>query len=704
MEIPYINRELSWLEFNQRVFNEARRQELPLLERLKFLSITASNLDEFFMVRVGGLEMLRSARKRKPDPAGLSPSKQLLLVRQRVDVMLSEIEGCFFDELLPELNEEGIRRVTVDQLTTGQMDYVAKFFTERIMPLLTPIIANDGIRESSALPSLCISLFCEIGKSEGEDPRHVLVPVPDNVSRFIWLPDSNESKFILLEDVVANFVGQVFPDEVVNSSGLFRVTRNADISLEEEGAYDLAREMGDVLAERKHSKCVRLDVGPEFPRFLSRTLKDFFGVGNNQVYKTSAPLGLGDFIEVANVKGFESLQVEHWTPMPNKRWSPGKNIFKSIAENDILLHHPYESFEPVVALIEQSASDPKVLAIKQTLYRTANNSRVISALIKAAENGKQVTVVVELKARFDEARNLDRAEELEKAGVQIIYGVKGYKTHCKITLVVRNENKELKRYIHFGTGNYNEVTAGLYTDISYMTCKRKYGYEASALFNALTGGAKLKEMKNLIVAPFYLRKKLVKLINVERRNAEEGKEARIDIKVNNLQDSSIIKSLYQASQAGVKVRLNVRGICCLQPGIKSISKSIKVTSIVDRYLEHSRILSFHNGGKGKVFISSADLMERSFDRRVESMVEIKDSSSRKRILEILEGSFRDNSHSYKLESDGAYVLRKSQKGEKRFRAQSYFHGQSVKRAGKITLVKEASFVPHKPKKKMDEAI
>ena len=704
MEIPYINRELSWLEFNQRVLNEARRQELPLLERLKFLSITASNLDEFFMVRVGGLEMLRSARKRKPDPAGLSPGKQLLLVRQRVDIMLSEIEQCFFEELLPELNEEGIRRVSVDQLTATQMDHVAKFFIERVMPLLTPVIANDNIRESSALPSLCISLFCEIGTSEGPDPRHVLVPIPGNVSRFIWLPDSDESKFILLEDVIANFVGQVFPDEVVNSSGLFRVTRNADISLEEEGAHDLAREMVDVLAERKHSKCVRLDVGPEFPRFLSGKLRDLFGAETNQVYTTRTPFGLGDFIEVATVKGFGNLQVEQWAPMLNKKWSPGKNIFKSISENDILLHHPYESFEPVIALVEQSATDPKVLAIKQTLYRTANNSRVISALIRAAENGKQVTVVVELKARFDEARNLERAEELEKAGVQIIYGVKGYKTHCKITLVVRNENKELKRYTHFGTGNYNEVTAGLYTDISYMTTKRKYGYEAAALFNALTGGSKLKGMKNLIVAPFHLREKFTELIEEETRNAEKGKEASIDIKVNNLQDASIIRSLYQASYAGVKVRLNVRGVCCLQPGLKKISKNIKVTSIVDRYLEHSRIFSFYNGGKARIFISSADLMERSFDRRVESMIEIKDSSSRNRITEILERSFKDNSHSYELESDGTYVLRKAGKGEKRFRAQSYFHGQSVKRAGKISLLKEASFTPHKPKNKMDEAI
>jgi polyphosphate kinase len=704
MELPYINRELSWLEFNQRVLNEAKRQELPVLERLKFLSITASNLDEFFMVRVGGLEMLRAAGKRRPDPAGFSPSKQLALIRQRVNILLSEIEECFFDEILPKLNEEGIHRVSIDQLTAEQMDHVADLFSERVMPILTPVVADDNIRESGSLPSLCLALFCEIATSEGAESRYVVLPLPRHISRFVWLPDSNESKFILLEDIVANFAGQVFPDEVMKNSGLFRITRNADISLEEEGAHDLAREMSDVLAERKHSKCVRIDMGPGFPTGLSRTLKVFFGADNNQIYKTRVPFGLGDFIEVATVKGFESLQVEHWTPMLNKRWSPGENIFKSIAENDILLHHPYESFEPVIALIEQAATDPKVLAVKQTLYRTANNSRVISALIRAAENGKQVTVVVELKARFDEARNLERAEELEKAGVQIIYGVKGYKTHCKITLVVRSENKELKRYTHFGTGNYNEVTAGLYTDLSYMTSKRKYGDEAAALFNSLTGGTKLKGMKNIIVAPFHLREKLVELINAEKGNAEEGIEARIDIKVNNLQDAEIIKSLYRASQAGVKIRLNVRGICCLQPGIKKISKNIKVTSIVDRYLEHSRILSFHNGGKNKVFISSADLMERSFDRRVESMVEIKDSNSRKRILEILEGSFRDNSHSYKLESDGTYVLRKSKKGEKRFRAQSYFHGQSVKRAGKIALVKEASFAPHKPKKKMDEAI
>ena len=699
MEIPYINRELSWLEFNQRVLNEARRNDLPLMERLKFLSIAFSNLDEFFMVRVGGLEILRSARKRKPDPAGLTPSQQITLVRQRVKIMLGEIEDCFYEELMPALNDEGISRVAIDQLNSKQIDYVAEFFVESIMPLLTPIVLaeNDGMNE---IPSLSLSAICEVGSTESKDSmRHVLVSIPSNVSRFIWLPGTNDSKFILIEDVLINFIGQIFPDEIVKQANLFRLTRNAEISLEEEGAHDLAKEMGSVLAERKISECVRLDMQEGFNRNLSKTLKDLVCATSSQVYSTSLPLGFGDFIEMTSLKGFEHLQTEPWTPMLPKDWSPGDNIFKNLSKADMLLHHPYDSFDPVLEFIEQAAKDPKVLAIKQTLYRTAKNSRVISSLIRAAENGKQVTVVVELKARFDEARNLERAEELERAGVQIIYGVKGLKTHSKLTLVVRNEGDELKRYVHFGTGNYNEITAGLYTDISYMTCRRKYGYEAASFFNALTGGSKLGSMKNLTIAPFHLREQLMELIEAEITNVEKGKEARIDIKVNSLQDSSFITALYRASYAGVKIRLNVRGVCCLQPDLKKISKNIKVTSIVDRYLEHSRIYSFHNDGKPKVFISSADLMERSFDRRVELAVEVKDAESKKKVQEILKYSLKDNVQSYLLESDGTYIRRKPSKGSKKLRAQSYFHRSTVKNAGKMVNLSEEVFLPHKPKGK-----
>ncbi len=699
MEIPYINRELSWLEFNQRVLNEARRNDLPLMERLKFLSIAFSNLDEFFMVRVGGLEILRSARKRKPDPAGLTPSQQITLVRQRVEIMLGEIEDCFYQELMPELNNEGISRVSIDQLNSKQIDHVAEYFVESIMPLLTPIVLSESDGKNE-IPSLSLSAICEVGSAESQNTlRHVLVPIPSNVSRFIWLPETDDSKFILIEDVLINFIGHIFPDEIVKNAGLFRLTRNAEISLEEEGAHDLAKEMGAVLAERKISECVRLDMEEGFNWNLSRRLKDLVGATPSQVYSTSLPLGFGDFIELSSTKGFEHLQNEPWNPMLPKDWKPGDNIFKSLSNRDMLLHHPYDSFEPVLEFIEQAAKDPKVLAIKQTLYRTAKNSRVISSLIKAAENGKQVTVVVELKARFDEARNLERAEELERAGVQIIYGVKGLKTHSKVTLVVRNEGGELKRYVHFGTGNYNEITAGLYTDISYMTCRRKYGYEAASFFNALTGGSKLVSLKNLTVAPFHLRERIMDLIDSEIDNAENGKEARIDIKVNSLQDSSIITALYRASYAGVKIRLNVRGVCCLQPDLKKISKNIKVTSIVDRYLEHSRIFSFYNNGKPKVYISSADLMERSFDRRVELAIEVKDADSKNKIQEILKISLKDNIQSYILESDGTYIRSKPSKGSKKIRAQSYFHRSAVKNAGKIATISEDAFTPHKPKTK-----
>ena len=373
MEIPYINRELSWLEFNQRVLNEARRNDLPLMERLKFLSIAFSNLDEFFMVRVGGLEILRSARKRKPDPAGLTPSQQITLVRQRVEIMLGEIEDCFYQELMPELNNEGISRVSIDQLNSKQMDHVAEYFVESIMPLLTPIVLaeSDGKNE---IPSLSLSAICEVGSTESQNTlRHVLVPIPSNVSRFIWLSETDDSKFILIEDVLINFIGHIFPDEIVKNAGLFRLTRNAEISLEEEGAHDLAKEMGAVLAERKISECVRLDMEEGFNRNLSIRLKGVVGAASSQVYSTSLPLGFGDFIELSSAKGFEHLQNEPWNPMLPKDWKQGDNIFKSLSNRDMLLHHPYDSFEPVLEFIEQAAKDPKVLAIKQTLYRTAKN-------------------------------------------------------------------------------------------------------------------------------------------------------------------------------------------------------------------------------------------------------------------------------------------------------------------------------------------
>ncbi len=704
MSIPFINRELSWLEFNQRVLDQASSSALPPLERLKFIAISASNLDEFFMVRVGGLEMLRGAAKRSRDPAGLTPVQQLKLIRQRVGVMCGEQSRLLSEEILPALAKRGIRRLRMDDLKAAQVDHVAEMFEDSVLPMLTPLrmpTPGGGKGEGAAIvPGAQICCLCELGG--GDDGRagpvrHVLLPVPPSLPRFIPLPGAKGYPFVMVEDLVAEFAAQLFPDEMVLGCGLFRMTRNADISLEEEGAHDLARQMEDVLAERKSSACVRLEIAASCPRRIANYLRETLGARTAMVYSIDGFLGLADFMEIALLPGYRDLSIEPWNPVMPSVWHPGEDIFATLAAGDMLLYHPYDSYEPVMALIEGAAVDPEVTAIKQTLYRTAKHSRVISALIRAAENGKQVTVVVELKARFDEARNLERADELERVGVQIVYGVKGLKTHCKATVVVRREAGGLRQYSHFGTGNYNEVTARLYTDVSYLTSRRSYGREAARLFNALTGGAGLTAMKNLFAAPFFMRAKLLDLIGAERALAEAGEEARIDIKVNSLQDAEMIDALYAASRAGVRVRLNVRGICCLQPGLKKISRHIEVVSIIDRYLEHARIYSFHNRGEPLVFISSADLMERNLDRRVELLVRVTDRQCRERLGEILEMGFRDNTQAYRMEEDGSYRRLSPKKGKPACRSQERFQRRAEKsgreRGG---VAGDGRFVPHLP--------
>jgi polyphosphate kinase len=698
MSIPYINRELSWLEFNQRVINEGTRSDLPPLERLKFLAIAASNLDEFFMVRVGGLETLRALEESRTDPAGMSPGKQLRMIRQRVEVMAEETERVLEEELFPELARHKMQALPVERLKPGQVDHVADVFAESILPLLTPVELCGGEVGIGMVPALCPCILCEIGSSEDAGNiglRMVLVPLPSTLNRFIQLPNTSGYRFVLLEDVAMNFIGSLFPDELVRSCGLFRLTRSSDTSLEED-AYDFARQMVDVLAERKRGACVRLEIDVRFPPELVDGLRSIVGARESHVYSSRAPLGLRNFMELTGNSDFEALQEVPWSPVMASGWVPGTNIFSCLSAGDLLLHHPYESYDPVMAFLEQAAIDPDVVSIKQTLYRTASNSRVITALITAAENGKSVTVVVELKARFDEARNLERAEELVRAGAQLIYGVRGLKTHCKATLIVRKEGNALRRYSHFGTGNYNEVTARGYTDISYLTAREGYGREAAQLFNALTGGIKLREMKHLTVAPFLLREKLLALINTETKRAGRGEDAGIDIKVNSLQDEKIIEALYAASSAGVKIRLNVRGICCLQPGIKKISKNIEVSALVGRYLEHARILSFHNGGDPRVFLSSADLMKRSLDKRVELMVEVTDDTVKSRLLGVLTGHFKDNTQAYRLESDGTYQRLEPKKGKKAFRAQEHFQRRAIKSAGRVTAAQEMRLLPHRP--------
>ncbi|MCB1095815.1 MAG: polyphosphate kinase 1 [Verrucomicrobiae bacterium] len=716
MEIPFFNRELSWLEFNQRVLNEAARKDLPLLERLKFLAISASNLDEFFMVRVGGLHELLKSGKRRRDPSGFTPNQQLRLIREKVQAMTRQQYALLEEEIDPSLRHHGIRRITSDHVLPSQMDYLAEFFDTHLFPVLTPLAVDhdDPAKAAQLIPNQRVGLlvlleavdvadngFFRVNPAtDGTIPsrRSVIIPIPSNVPRFLVVPATEGFVYMLLEDVVEHFCAQLFPGETVRGAGKFRISRNADISLDEIGIQDLAAEMVEALAERKRSDVVRLEVNAG--RSVITELGRIFEVKNPGTYATTGPLELAGFMELAVAPGFEELKVAPWEPQPSSARNAGESIFKTLNRTELLLYHPYDDYEPVLALVEEAAEDPNVVAIKQILYRTAKNSRIITALIKAAERGKQVTVVVELKARFDEQRNLERADELERAGVQLIYGVQGLKTHAKACVVVRRERGMVRRYLHFGTGNYNESTARLYTDVSFLTSKPEYGIEASGFFNALTGGARLDPGEAVTAAPFFLRGKLMELIESETARASQGQEARIVAKFNSLQDREMIAAFYRASRAGVKIKLNVRGICCLVPGLPKLSKNIEVVSIVDRYLEHARIFYFHQGDNPQVFISSADLMDRNLDRRVELLVQVHDPVLAAELTRILERHFDDNCQAYDLQSDGTYIRRKAKSGKIR-RAQKQFQLESEERKRVRGQHEEVGFVPHRPSRTLD---
>ncbi|NWK54837.1 polyphosphate kinase 1 [Verrucomicrobiaceae bacterium N1E253] len=699
--MSYINRELSWLEFNQRVLDEALLPDLPLLERLKFLAITASNMDEFFQVRVGGLHLMRTSGARKRGITGMTPNQQLKAIRERAQTMIEDQYQLFNKQLLPAMAEEGLLLSHSRAITPEQHKTLASRFEEAIAPLLTPL-AYTPETPPPFLPALRIIVAFELETPDQEAPRIVFIPVPESLPRFYHIPASqtnsqaSEEHLILVEEIIALFAGELFPDEKIISSMPFRITRNGDIAVQEEDAIDLAGEMEEVLAARITSNTVRLELPHRTPARLQSAVRKILQAGTSECYRIPGPLALTDFMSVAFASGFDHLRDEPWEPQPSAQIDPGASIFDVLAERDILLNHPYESFEPVLRFLEEAAADPSTIAIKQVLYRTASQSRIIDALIKAAENGKQVTVLIELKARFDEARNLMRADELQRAGVQIVYGVKGLKTHAKIALVIRNEDGQLKRYVHLGSGNYNESTAKLYTDISYMTSKPAYGADASLIFNAVTGRSKLTRFAKLVPAPTHMKPRLLDLIAAEAKRAKQGEPASITAKVNSLQDKEIIDALYQASRDGVKIRLNIRGLCCLRTGKRKESKNIRVVSVIDRYLEHARIFSFHHGGQPLVYIASADWMTRNLDKRVELMIPIEDKTSRKRLLGILEAAFKDNCNAHEILQDGTSKRIERTKGKKRFRLQEYLQQQAKTAARASAHERSTTFEPHTP--------
>ncbi|WP_313568476.1 RNA degradosome polyphosphate kinase [Acetoanaerobium noterae] len=668
---PFFNRELSWLEFNTRVLEEAQDLKNPLFERLKFLAITASNLDEFFMVRVASLNDQIIAGYNKKDSAGLLPKEQLDKITLRVHELVSEKYNTYLRSLIPALKKEDIYFKRPKNLTDEQRIFVEKYFFNQIYPVLTPMVV-DKSRPFPLILNKSLNIAILLRGNEDVEPVFATVQVPSVLDRFILLPCENDKKeFILLEDIIKIHMDMLFIGHEILDMACYRITRNADLSIDEDGAEDLLEEIEQSIKKRKWGNAVRL----EYEKNTSQEIIDYIleesEAFEGGMYRISGPLDLTFLMKFYNLKGYQDLKFENQIPLPSITVQ-NNNIFEAISERDIMLHHPFESFDTVVDFVRQAAEDDNVLAIKQTLYRVSGNSPIISALAKAAENGKQVTVLVELKARFDEENNIIWAKQLEKAGCHVIYGLVGLKTHCKLLLVVRREEDKIKRYVHMGTGNYNDVTAKFYTDTAIMTCNPYIGADASAVFNMLSGFSQIQRLEKLDIAPVGLRKKIENLIKNEIRNAKEGFGGQIIFKMNSLVDESMIRLLYEASEAGVNIKLIIRGICCLVPEYPQVSENIEVRSIVGKLLEHSRIFYFYNAGQEKIFMSSADLMPRNLDRRVELLFPVEDECNKARVKNIINLYLSDTDKTRILHSTGAYS-RVDKRGKEPLNVQDYFY-------------------------------
>jgi polyphosphate kinase len=690
----YVNRELSWLEFNQRVLDEATDEHSPLLERLKFLAITASNLDEFFMVRVGGLQMLREQKSRKRDAAGMTVVQQLKAISRRARQMVDDQYDCLLDQLEPGLAEAGIRRIRPDNLNEHQLTVVRRLFEDEVFTIYTPMaIQADKPFPLLANRALNVCVRLEPARDETE-ARFAVIPFGSTSTRFFRIPPNDGYHYILLEDMVSLFIDRFFPGERVLEVAPFRITRNADLSVREDMASDLMVGMEEILHARKESDCVRLELAHTASGRLRKFLRSMLELGNADVYLAQGPLDLSSFMRLASIPGFDELKVDSWRPQPSPVVDLTTSMFDVVHGGNVMLSLPYESFEPVVRLVQDAADDPDVLAIKIILYRTSRKSPIVEALRRASELGKHVTALVELKARFDEARNIEWAKNLEQAGVQVIYGVKGLKTHAKVCIIIRRETLGIQRYIHFATGNYNEDTAKLYSDISYLTCDEDLAADATSFFNAISGYSQPQQYRKLAAAPFDLRARVIELIEGEIERKRHKQRAHIMAQLNSLACPEVIDSLYKASQAGVKIDLNVRGICCLRPGVPGLSDNIRVVSILDRYLEHSRIIYFRHGGDDLVFISSADWMPRNLDKRVELLVPIEDPASRKRLIAILKSYASDTVKGRILRADDGYDRPCPQKAKTRHRHQERQRELAIEARKRLEQSQRTVFEPH----------
>jgi polyphosphate kinase len=690
----FINRELSWVEFNRRVFAEAMNPELPLLERVKFISIFASNLDEFYMIRVSGLKDQVEAGFSEPTIDGLTPKEQLRKIEGVLRPMLDQVNKVWRDEILPQLRGNNVYLCKLEDLSPEEFIALHEYFKREIFPVLTPLAFDPG-RPFPYISNLSLSLAIQVRSPKGEE-FFARVKVPSSLQLLlrvdaIFKPVKSHSaddedrvyKFMWLSDLIKANLNLLFPHMEIIEAHRFRITRDTDMEIQEDEADDLLKTIEENIRQRRFGNVIRLQVGMDMPEFMINTLIENLEITRDEVHIMEGPLGLSTVMAMYNLP-LHKLKDKPYIPAVPKAFENDDDIFSLIKEKDILLHHPYESFSPVIEFIKKASRDPDVLAIKQTLYRVGANSPVVEYLIEAAERGKQVAVLVELKARFDEENNIFWARELEKVGAHVVYGLLGLKTHGKMALVVRRELDGLRRYVHLSTGNYNATTAKMYTDLGLFTCNDEIGVDVSNIFNYLTGYSKQTEFNKLLVAPISLREKLLALIEREVEHVRQGHTGRIAMKINSLVDPVLIAALYEASNAGVKIDLIVRGICCLIPGKPGISENIRVTSIVGRFLEHSRIFYFENNGDFEIFLSSADIMQRNLDRRVEIAFPILDEKIKKQLKEIiLKVMLMDNQKARVLKSDGTYYFEPIEEGQKLINSQEWFMKNSTKPPKKL---------------------
>lgn len=701
----FYNRELSWLLFNRRVLEEAKDSSLPLFDRLKFLSITSSNLDEFFMIRVASLKDMVQVKYNKKDISGMTPAEQLAAINERTHLFVKDQYDIFNRSLIPALEKEGVHVLShYENLSDKQSKYVDRYFTDEVYPVLTPMAVDSSrpfplirnktlnigailrMKKDKAAGGQFRDLYLSHGNkkkgADSNDTDFTTVQVPSVLPRFVEIPSEQkgEKTFILLEQIIEKNIGKLFVNYEIESVFPYRIMRNADLSIEEDEAADLLIEIERQLKKRQWGQAIRLEVEAGMDKRLLKKLRQELKIKEEDIFKINGPLDLTFLMKLSGLEGYDKLRTPKYTPQPAKWLNGEDHLFDQIRDHDVLLHHPYETFDPVVDFVKQASKDPNVLAIKQTLYRVSSHSPIIASLAAAAENGKQVTVLVELKARFDEENNIIWARKLEQAGCHVIYGLVGLKTHSKITLVVRKEEDGIRRYVHLGTGNYNDSTAKLYTDMGLLTCRKAIGEDATAVFNMLSGYSEPAFWNKLAIAPIRLRDRFTQLINREKEFAKKGKKAFIRAKMNSLCDAGIISSLYEAAAAGVKIELVVRGICCLKTGMPGISENITVRSIVGDFLEHSRIFHFYNNGFEEVYMGSADWMPRNLDKRVEILFPVEDDALKAEVIHILDIQLADNEKARILQKNGTY-RRAAKGGHAKLNSQKYFC-EEAKRAQK----------------------